>query len=74
VSARSVARLMKAGGVVVRIRRRFRVTTNSKHGHPVAPNLVARRFGVAEIGANRCWASDITYIDTQQGWCILRSS
>ncbi len=72
VGKKRVARLMKAGGVVVRIRRRFRVTTNSKHGHPVAPNLVARRFGVAEIGAvNRCWASDITYIDTQQGWLYL---
>ncbi len=63
---------MKSGGVVVRIRRRFRVTTNSKHGHPVAPNLLARPFGVDEIGAvNRCWASDITYVDTQQGWLYL---
>ena len=72
VGKKRVARLMKAGGVVVRIRRRFRITTDSKHGHPVAPNLVARRFGVAQIGAvNRCWASDITYIDTQQGWLYL---
>ncbi len=63
---------MKSGGIVVKIRRRFRVTTNSKHGHPVAPNLVARRFGVDEIGpVNRCWASNITYVDTQQGWLYL---
>jgi len=72
VGKKRVARLMKSGGVVVRIRRRFRVTTNSKHGHPVAPNLLARRFGVDKIGAvNRCWASDITYVDTQQGWLYL---
>jgi len=72
VGKKRVARLMKKGGVVVRIRRRFRVTTNSKHSHPVAPNLVARRFGIDQIGAvNRCWASDITYVDTLQGWLYL---
>lgn len=72
VGKKRVARLMKASGVMVRIRRRFRVTTNSRHGHPVAPNIVARRFGIDEIGViNRCWASDITYIDTKQGWLYL---
>lgn len=35
-----VARLMKSGGVAVRIRRRFRVTTDSKHKLPIAANVL----------------------------------
>ena len=72
VGKKRVARLMKAAGVVVRIRRRFRVTTTSQHEHPIAPNVLKRRFGIAQVGAvDRCWASDITYIDTLQGWLYL---
>jgi putative transposase len=72
VGKKRVARLMKAAGVVVRIRRRFRVTTTSQHEHPIAPNVLRRRFGIAQVGAvDRCWASDITYIDTLQGWLYL---
>lgn len=72
VGRKRIARLMKAGGINVRIRRRFRVTTDSKHKHPIAPNLLNRRFGIGEIGAiDVAWASDITYIDTQEGWLYL---
>lgn len=72
VGKKRVARLMKAAGVVVRIRRRFRVTTTSQHEHPIAPNVLRRRFAIAQVGAvDRCWASDITYIDTLQGWLYL---
>jgi transposase InsO family protein len=72
VGKKRVARLMKAAGVLVRIRRRFRVTTTSQHEHPIAPNVLKRRFGIAQVGAvDRCWASDITYIDTLQGWLYL---
>jgi transposase InsO family protein len=72
VGEKRVARLMKAAGLVVKTRRRFRLTTTSNHTHPIAPNVLRRRFGVAQIGAlDRCWASDITYIDTQEGWLYL---
>jgi putative transposase len=72
VGEKRVARLMKNAGLLVRTRRRFRVTTTSKHKHPIAPNVLGRRFGVAQVGAvDRCWASDITYIDTQEGWLYL---
>lgn len=72
VGRKRIARLMKAGGIRVRLRRRFRVTTDSKHKHPIAPNVLDRRFGVREIGATDCvWASDITYVDTQEGWLYL---
>jgi putative transposase len=72
VGEKRVARLMKAAGLVVRTRRRFRLTTKSQHKHPIAPNLLGRRFGIAQVGAvDRCWASDITYIDTREGWLYL---
>src|SRR5438270_10580269 len=41
-----VARLMREAGVRAIPRRRFRVTTDSAHQAPVAPNLVARQFAV----------------------------
>jgi transposase InsO family protein len=72
VGCKRVARLMRIGGVAVRIRRRFRATTNSKHGHPIAPNILKRRFSLRQIkGLDRVWASDITYIDTLEGWLYL---
>ncbi len=72
VGEKRVALVMRRAQIVVRTRRRFRITTLSKHDHPIAPNLLGRRFGVAQVGAlDRCWASDITYIDTQEGWLYL---
>jgi transposase InsO family protein len=64
-----VARLMRTAGVQAKRRRRFRLTTDSRHAHPVAPNVLARQFAVAT--ANRVWASDITYVPTREGWLYL---
>ncbi len=64
-----VAQLMRAHGIASRHKRKFRATTNSKHSHPVAPNLLKRQFVVA--APNRWWVSDITYIPTQEGWLYL---
>lgn len=68
-----VARLMRQEGLRVKVVRRFRpTTTNSRHPHPVAENVLARRFSVAEISAaNRVWAGDITYVPTREGWLYL---
>lgn len=72
VSRKRVARLMRADGLAARRRRRFVRTTDARHGHPVAANVVARQFAPAAIGApDRVWASDITYLPTQQGWRYL---
>jgi transposase InsO family protein len=49
--------------------RRFRKTTDSRHQHRIAPNLLARRFAVA--APNRVWAGDITYVPTRSGWLYL---
>ena len=51
--------LMRLAGVSVKRKKKFRVTTDSKHKLPVAPNLLNRDFEVA--APNRTWVSDITY-------------
>jgi putative transposase len=70
VSRKRVARLMKEDDVVGRQRRRrFVVTTDSKHALPIAPNVLDRKFEVA--APNRVWAGDITYLATAEGWLYL---
>jgi putative transposase len=67
-----VARLMKELGIKAKTKRRFKATTNSKHNLPVAPNLLEQNFEVT--APNKVWASDITYIPTQEGWLYLAVS
>src|ERR1700693_2471106 len=64
-----IARLMRAQGLRARPRRRYRTTTDSRHGLPVCPNLLARRFAVAQ--PNTAWVTDMTYLWTAQGWLYL---
>jgi len=64
-----VRSLMKKLGLVVKRKRRFVLTTDSKHSHPVAENLLDRKFNPAQ--PNQVWATDITYIWTLQGWLYL---
>jgi transposase InsO family protein len=64
-----VARLMRQDQLQARVRRRFKSTTQSCHAHTVAPNELQRQFKVAV--PNTCWAADITYIWTQEGWLYL---
>jgi transposase InsO family protein len=72
VSRKRVARLMQAAELRARPRRRFRVTTQSEHQAPRAPNTLGRRFGVAEQGGrDRVWAADLTYLLTGEGWLYL---
>jgi putative transposase len=58
VGRHRVARLMREDGLRVRAKRRFVHTTQSGHGHRVAPNILARRF--KPNAPNRVWASDIS--------------
>ena len=65
-----VERLMRDHGLRGRHKRRWRVvTTDSKHGLPVAPNLIGRDFSPA--APNQCWGADITYLRTDEGWLYL---
>jgi len=69
VSRQKTRKLMKEAGVQVRHRKKYKVTTNSKHQQPVFDNLVAREFDVDE--KDTVYAGDITYIWTQEGWLYL---
>ena len=72
VGKHRVARLMREAGVPAKSARQFRVTTQSAHQAPIAPNLVARRFALEQQShRNRTWAADITYIPTREGWLYL---
>ena len=53
-----------------RKRRRFRVvTTDSKHAHPVAPNVLERDFEAR--APNQKWLADLTYVPTDEGWVYV---
>jgi transposase InsO family protein len=65
----TVAQLMKAHGIRAKAPRRFARTTDSRHGLPVADNILGRDFGPP--GAHVAWAADITYIPTADGWLYL---
>jgi len=66
----TVAKVMKQEGIRSIVRRRFRVrTTDSAHGHAVAPNVLGRDF--AAETPDRKWAADITYVATGEGWLYL---
>lgn len=61
--------LMKANGLRPKWRRKFVHTTNSKHGLPVAANVLNRQFTPDK--PNVAWVSDVTYIRTRSGWLYL---
>ena len=64
-----VERLMREHDIRARHKRRWKATTDSKHGLPVAPNVVARNF--APEAPNRLWSADLTYLWTDEGWLYL---
>jgi transposase InsO family protein len=64
-----VARLMQAHGIAAQQRPRYRVTTDSTHGRPVAPDRLQRHFAVS--APNQVWVADITYVWTGEGWLYL---
>jgi transposase InsO family protein len=69
VGVHRVARIMRVEGLKARPRRRYRLPDSPPHDRPIAPNLLDRRFDVAE--PDRVWAGDITYVPTKVGWAYL---
>jgi putative transposase len=69
VGKERVRKAMKNNDIRVRPRRRFKVTTDSNHTLPIAPNLLNREF--AAEAPNKVWVGDITYVWTAEGWLYL---
>lgn len=69
VGANRLRRLMRAGGLVARGRRAFRLTTGHRMSDVVVADRVQRRFVPATL--NAIWAGDITACWTSEGWCYL---
>jgi len=68
-SRKRVGRLMRENGLEGRRPRRFRCTTDSQHAHPIADNVLDRRFDVQ--APDTAWVGDITYVWTAEGWLYL---
>jgi len=69
VGKERVRKLMQQHGIRAKGRKKFVVTTDSRHHLPVAPDLVQRRF--SPQAPNQVWTGDITYIHTDEGWLYL---
>ncbi len=69
VGKERVQKMMQLHGIRAKGKRRFKVTTDSKHDLPIACNLLDRQFAVAL--PDKVWAGDITYIATDEGWLFL---
>lgn len=70
VSTRKISKSMKEVGLVVKMKRKFKVTTtDSNHNYKISPNRLQRDFKTNV--ANAVYVGDITYIRTQQGWLYL---
>lgn len=64
-----IEKLMKIAGISPIRKKKYRVTTNSKHNLPISPNLLKRNFRIEDL--NKVWVGDITYIWTKEGWLYL---
>lgn len=68
-SKNRIARLMNKNTIRAKTKKRYRITTLSKHDKPIAPNLLEKSFNITR--SNEIWASDITYVWTTEGWSYL---
>lgn len=69
VSRSVIARRMKQLKLVAIPRRKYVVTTESKHDLKISDNLLERKFEVEKV--NKVWVSDLTYLHTDKGWRYL---
>ncbi|MFD2602570.1 IS3 family transposase [Flavobacterium suzhouense] len=69
ISRRRVAKIMKTNHWVSKHKRKFKATTDSNHNYTVCRNLLNRNFTPSRL--NAACVSDITYIQTHQGWLYL---
>lgn len=64
-----IARLMRDNNIRSKHAKKYKATTNSKHKHAVAVNIVQQQFVV--VKPNKVWVADITYVWTKEGWLYV---
>lgn len=69
ISRITVAKYMNELGLKSKLSKKFKVTTDSKHNYLVVENVLNRNFMVAN--PSKVWVSDITYIQTKEGFLYL---
>lgn len=69
VSRSYVARLMKKHGIRSKVKKKFKITTDSSHSYRIAENLLQRDFSADALSQK--WVGDITSIHTNKGWLYL---
>ena len=69
VGLKKTKRVMDEANIFVRYRKKYKVTTDSKHSKPLFENNLDRQFEVGK--PDIAYVSDITYINTQEGWLYL---
>jgi len=68
-SRKRVAKLMKASGLMAKMKRRFKITTKADPRALPALNLLKQDFTSQK--PNRRWVADFTYVATQEGWLYV---
>jgi len=69
VNRKRVVRLMREMGLYSKVVKKFKRTTKACKDHLASPNLLKQNFETD--GANKVWTSDITFIETPDGWLYL---
>jgi putative transposase len=69
ISRYRIGRLMSQQDLKCKTKKKFKVTTDSNHNFPVAPNILDRKFNVQH--PDQVYVGDITYIPTSEGWLYL---
>jgi len=69
LSRKRISSIMKDLNLKVKMKRRYKNTTDSNHNLPIAPNLLNRDFYASTPDTK--YVGDITYISTGEGWLYL---
>ena len=69
VSRKRISNIMKDLNLKVKMKRRYKNTTDSNHNLPIAANILNRDFYASN--PDEKWVGDITYIHTGEGWLYL---
>jgi len=69
VSRKRISSIMNDLNLKVKMKRRYKNTTDSNHNLPIAPNILNRDFYAS--APDEKYVGDITYIHTGEGWLYL---